>query len=299
MQWILWVLAASACMVLFFIWQNSSIVITRMVLEDKKIPGACNGKRILQVSDLHDAAFGKENNRLLRMIKKETPDWIVVTGDVYDRRRPNLKRSCDFLEKACKIAPVFYVTGNHENWSGLFPEFYEKIKEKGPILLEDRAESLFREKDGRELILYGLWDHSVNRQQAGNIMDPAQGRKENARRMETTLKKMKQQKEQSRSDREPFRILLSHRPEHLETYSALDFDLVFAGHAHGGQIRLPLVGGLYAPSQGWLPAYTSGMHINKETKMIVSRGLGNSQMPLRICNRPEIVVVTLQSAPTA
>lgn len=96
-------------------------------------------------------------------------------------------------------------------------------------------------------------------------------------------------------DEETFQVLLSHRPELLSLYSKYGIDLVFSGHAHGGQVRIQFIGGLIAPNQGLLPTYTSGEHIANDTTMIVNRGLGNSLFPLRVFNRPEIVVVTLRT----
>ena len=92
-----------------------------------------------------------------------------------------------------------------------------------------------------------------------------------------------------------YQVVLSHRPEMLEEYARREFDLVLTGHAHGGQFRLPLIGGLYAPHQGFLPEYESDIHVQNNTTMVVSRGLGNSLFPLRFCNRPELVIITLES----
>ena len=297
MQWLGALIILAAALFGFFRWENHGIRLTMLQYKSEKLPRSCQGKRIVQISDLHDGCFGKNNEKLLEMIRRARPDWIGVTGDVFDRRRPHLERSADFLRRAAQIAPLYYVTGNHENWSPLFPAFREMIRGNGAVLLEDRGLLLDEDEEGRRLILYGLMDHSINRQRAsGGVMSREEGREKNAGKMEVLLREMKEKQERlSPEGPAPLRVLLSHRPEQLAVYAKEGFDLVFCGHAHGGQIRLPFVGGLYAPSQGWLPAYTSGIHTMGGTSMAVSRGLGNSQMPLRIFNRPEILVLTLQN----
>ena len=93
-----------------------------------------------------------------------------------------------------------------------------------------------------------------------------------------------------------YAILLSHRPELFETYAACGVDLVLSGHAHGGQFRLPFIGGLIAPNQGLFPKYDAGLFTDGNTNMIVSRGIGNSIIPIRFNNRPEIVLLELRAA---
>jgi uncharacterized protein len=175
------------------------------------------------------------------------------------------------------IAPVYYVTGNHEWWSENFPSLEERLKETEVQVMRNTVEEI---KIGQDRI------------QMAGIDDPAKERESYAESVTVEENIMNSIKgNEARGD---FNILLSHRPELFSLYTQYEFDLVFSGHAHGGQVRLPFVGGLVAPNQGLFPEYSSGIFQVDQTTMIVNRGLGNSMIPLRVFNRPEIVMVTLR-----
>lgn len=176
------------------------------------------------------------------------------------------------------IAPIYYVTGNHEWRSGKFSSLERKLNHLGVRVMRNSAEEITIATDKIQII---------------GIDDPAHG---NASYAERAIAEEALSHSIKGLDKEDFTILLSHRPEMFSLYSEYEFDLVFSGHAHGGQVRLPFVGGLIAPNQGFFPKYTSGKNSLENTTMIVNRGLGNSIIPLRIFNRPEIVVVTLKTA---
>ncbi|MBR4860696.1 MAG: metallophosphoesterase, partial [Firmicutes bacterium] len=193
----------------------------------------------------------------------------------------DVEKALYFAKKAAELAPCYYVPGNHEN---RIPEAYEQLKtglrENGVIILENEAVEL--ERDGKVITLMGVLDPIFNvgkTDEAGNILEDERAV------MEGQLKNL--------DSLNRFTILLSHRPEMLDIYAAAGINLVFTGHAHGGQWRLPGLGGIIAPGQGFFPAYTEGAHTAGDTTMYVSRGLGNSLMPIRIFNRPELVVVEL------
>lgn len=262
---------------IFCLWQNNAITTTEIDYSNTKIPDEFNGFRIVHISDLHNKKFGKNQERLLRKIRTVSPDIIVVTGDLIDRRKYDLDTAIVFINGAIKIAPVYYVSGNHEAWSGDYKNISCKLLSCGVQILDDNKVKLIKGKGKIEIL--GVSDPDFL---TSDYMDGTDSSK-----MKEHLKGL--------SDDSVFQILLSHRPELFDLYAKENIDLIFSGHAHGGQFRIPFIGGLVAPDQGLFPKYTSGVYTQNQSTMIVSRGLGNSIIPIRIFNRPEIVVVTLQS----
>ena len=253
----------------WLIWSNISIEISRYTVCDELIPSTFDGFKIAQVSDLHNAEFGENNETLIEKIEKENPDIIVITGDTLDYFHTNVDVAVTFIEQAIKIAPCYYVTGNHEGWIGrlAFSDFEDKLSELGVIVLHN--ESVLLEQGGEKIALMGIDDPDYTFGFSKNLTDMATD--------------------------EYFTILLSHRPEYFDDYVSNGYNLILSGHAHGGQFRLPLIGGLLAPDQGWFPKYDSGMHTKENTSMIVSRGVGNSVVPIRFNNPPELIIVELRS----
>lgn len=255
---------------------NNTIDVSRFEYPSAKVPPSFDGFRIVQVSDLHGKVFGRGNAKLLDLIEREKPDLIVVTGDVVDERNFRLDQLRDFAERLVQIAPVFYVAGNHEAdfYSQYFYEIVSILRKAGFTTLLARETRITR-KNGDAIMVAGTVDVKTS-QEFAKFAEP-------------------QFKKFSRNEGE-FRLLLSHRPEFLTLYSKYGFDLVFSGHAHGGQICVPwlMPNGLNAPGQGWFPKYTRGAHKLGETTMIVSRGLGPSVIPTRLFNRPELVVCVLK-----
>jgi len=258
-------------------FENKSIVITKYNFSSKKITSDFEGFTIAQISDLHNKLFGNDQAKILNKLKSISPDIIVVTGDLIDRRKYNLDIAMTFISGAVKIAPVYYVSGNHEAWSGNFPLIKKRLVEAGVNVLDDIAVELTKGKTSINIV--GLSDTDFL------TSDYIEGT--------NTSKTIEQLKQWSMGKN--FKILLSHRPELFYLYSENSMDLVFTGHAHGGQIRIPFIGGLIAPDQGIFPKYSSGSYSKDSTTMFVSRGLGNSIFPVRVFNRPEIVVVTLKN----
>ena len=255
------------------LWANTALEVTEYSINSPEIPEGFDGFRIVQVSDLHNTEFGENNEKPLQMLRAAEPDIIAITGDLVDSRRTDLKVAIDFLREAVKIAPCYYVTGNHESRIEEFAELEKQMIEIGVILL--RNDSCLLEREGDRLQLMGVDDCSFHPESNGNLQVLA---------MEAEIYRM-----QSKN----YTVLLSHRPELAVVYDRYDVDMVLCGHAHGGQFRLPLIGGLYAPDQGFFPKFTAGIYEMTDMTMVVSRGLGNSAFPLRFNNRPEIVVVNL------
>lgn len=254
----------------FCYWQNNGLMVTEYEYVSEKIPQDLDGFKIVQISDLHNKKFGAENKKLLEVIQKQEPDIIVVTGDLIDSNRTDIEAAVEFMESAVTVAPVYYITGNHEEYVTTEEKelLLEEIERAGAVILDDK--SIFLESGNSGFYLCGLADKSL----AGN--------------------RLSRMMEELDTEQEPV-ILLAHEPQYLSKYSSASVDLVLSGHAHGGQFRLPFVGGLIAPGQGLFPKYTEGMHTEGNTTMIISRGLGNSIVPLRLFNHPEVVCVQLKS----
>lgn len=260
--------AALAALIAFGWWQNNGLVTSRYEVSCPRLPAAFEGFTIAQVSDLHNKRFGQGQRRLLRALAKAQPDIIVITGDIVDSRRYDLGPAVELVRGAAEIAPVYYVSGNHERRQGRYEATIAALAEAGAALLEDRAETIAR--NGESIGIAGLAEPE------------GQGAHSDRGRAAA-----------SAAAGEGFTLLLAHRPERIGEYAGLGVDLVFTGHAHGGQFRLPGLGGLIAPDQGFFPEYSQGLHTTGDTAMIVSRGLGNSLFPLRLFNRPELVLAEL------
>lgn len=270
------ILAAAALLLLLLaVWifhGNTALVLTQYEIVSEHLPESFSGYRIAQVSDLHNAEMGEENRDLLSLLHKAQPDIIVMTGDLVDSRRTDIDVALRFAKEAAEIAPCYYVTGNHEVRIAGLPYLLNGLTERGVAVL--RNETAILERDGDRIALVG-------------IDDPAFG---------TRLVQGEPKALPEIIPENEFTILLSHRPELFAEYAASEVDVAFTGHAHGGQIRLPFIGGVYAPGEGFFPKYDCGVYTRGRTNMVVSRGIGNSLFPFRVNNPPELVLVTLVSA---
>ncbi|MGF3103012.1 metallophosphoesterase [Rossellomorea sp. DUT-2] len=275
----LYFLIGIALLIYFSYFQNNSIVISKYTISSEKIPQNFDKYKIVQLSDLHNKSFGNNQTNLVKKVNNLEPDLIVFTGDLIDSDRYDEETSLILMERLVQIAPVYYVTGNHEWWSGKFEPLEERLNSIGVKVMRNTLEEIIVGPDKINII---------------GIDDPANIGESYGERAKSEENIVKSIGEIEGDDH--FQILLSHRPEMLSLYSEYGFDVVFSGHAHGGQFRIPFVGGLIAPNQGLFPKYTSGKYESENTTMIVNRGLGNSIIPIRIFNRPEIVEVTLNSA---
>lgn len=264
---------------LFVIWiyqTNVTVGTTHYKIESSRLPEAFNHFKIVSVSDLHNAKFGKDNGVIIRAVKEEKPDIIAITGDLVDYSKTDIATAEALVKELVKIAPCYYVTGNHEVWLG---EKYNRLEK----ILLDASVTVLRDKtvnlteNNQTIQLAGLDDPDFSDRASYNQQEI----------LENTLADM--------SLTDDYCVLLSHRPETFGAYVNKNIDLVLSGHAHGGQFRLPFIGGIIAPNQGFFPKYDAGTYTENNTTMIVSRGLGNSVIPVRFNNRPEIVSVELIS----
>jgi len=265
------------CLGIWTLWGNTALEVNEYEIVSDRIPEAFAGFRIAQVSDLHNAEFGEGNEKLIELLSQTDPDMIVITGDLIDSRHTDIEIALEFARQAMKLAPVYYVSGNHEARVHEYEDLKMGLAEAGVVILENQKVEITRE--GESISILGIDDPSF---QEDYLFGDA------ASVTSSALSEL-----QNESD--GYTILLAHRPELFETYVDSGVDLVFSGHAHGGQFRLPFVGGLVAPNQGFFPEYDAGLFSEGSTTMIVSRGVGNSIIPIRFNNRPEIILVTLSN----
>ena len=269
------IVAIILVLVVWIRWGNTALEINEYKIVSNSVPQNFHGFRIAQVSDLHNAEFGEGNSKLIQLLSQTEPDFIVLTGDLIDSRNTDIEIALAFAREALKIAPVYYISGNHEARVSEYEGLKMGLAEAGVIVLENQKVEITRE--GESITLMGIDDPSF---QENYLFGDSEGVAKQA--IETLLRVS-----------DGYTVLLSHRPELFELYVETGMDLVFSGHAHGGQFRLPFIGGLVAPNQGFFPKYDAGLFSEENTTMIVSRGVGNSIVPLRFNNRPEIIVVML------
>ncbi len=235
--------------------------------------------RIVLVADLHSCRYGDDEQELIDAVDAQQPDLLLLAGDIFDDVLPD-NNTAAFLESVGTRYPCYYVTGNHEYWSGesAFQEKMAILDRCGVRRLSDEAITLT--VNGETLNLCG-------------VNDPDAGRLPSERAPAGFAAQLAQVKQLAQPGN--YTVLLSHRPEAFEQYSALGFDLALCGHAHGGQWRIPfLLNGLYAPNQGLFPKYAGGEYHLEGTTMIVSRGLARESIRIpRFYDRPELVVIDL------
>ena len=268
---------AILCLGIWTLWGNIALEVNEYEIVNDRIPQGFDGFRIAQISDLHNAEFGERNEKLIQLLSQTDPDIIVITGDLIDSRHTDIEIALDFARQAIKLAPVYYVSGNHEARVREYEDLKMGLAEAGVVILENQKARITRE--GENITLMGIDDPSF-------LEDYLFGDSESVAR---------QAIENLQNESDGYTVLLSHRPELFNLYVDTGMDLVFSGHAHGGQFRLPFIGGLVAPNQGFFPEYDAGLFSEGSTTMIVSRGVGNSIIPIRVNNRPEIVMVTLRN----
>ncbi len=270
------VTAVLLLLIIWIAWGNTALKLNTYTISRGRLPKAFDGYRVAHISDLHNTEMGKDNEKLLDVMREAKPDIIAITGDLIDSRNTDIEIALKFTGAAMEIAPCYYVTGNHEARVSEYDEIKEGLIEQGVVVLDDERIEL--EQSGEIIALLGVNDPSFQ-------TDYLFGDSETV--MESKLQEI--------SDAEnEFTILLSHRPELFEVYTESKVDVVLSGHAHGGQFRLPFVGGMVAPNQGLFPKYDAGLYTEESTDMIVSKGIGNSILPFRFNNQPEVILIELK-----
>ncbi len=260
-----------AVIIMFSAFDNRLKVVNYNLKTDK----VSSPVKLALVTDLHCCLYGKDQSQLIRAIDKNQPDVVLLGGDIFDDYYIN-NNSHILIDNIARKYKTYYVSGNHEWWSGKMYEHFDYLKNAGVIIL--RGDNDCININGNSIVISGIDDPEVN------VYNKSYTNYEN--QLEAVAEDIKS---------EYYNVLLTHRPENAHQYFKYDFDLVLSGHAHGGQGRIPFIlNGLYAPNQGFFPELASGIYDFDGNKMIVSRGLSreNTELP-RIFNRSELVFVSL------
>lgn len=279
---------------------NQQVYITEYEVADAQIPQKFDGYRIVQVTDVHSIRSREQSDLLYKTVVNQRPDAVVITGDLvdstyYTEENNALKEglsdkmagqdTVDFLKRLVENYYVYFVYGNHEMI--LLDDvdnnpFKVALEEMGVVFLNNDGVKITKEDES--IYMLGIQDPSTLYKDSNYAKYNSHPERINA--MMTNIMALKEE--------DLYTVVLAHRPEYFKLYSQYDADLILTGHAHGGQVRLPGMGGLYAPGQGWMPEYTEGVFSENETTMIVSRGIGNSVELPRIFNPPEINTIVLR-----
>ena len=237
--------------------------------------------RIVLVSDLHEHQFGRDNEKLAVKIREQSPDLIIIDGDMINGDSENADTAVELVRALKEAAPVYYSFGNHEYsyMEAGHEDLTEELEAAGAVVLN--YQSIDIDVKGNQIRLGGLYEYGFE--------TGMQSEEENERAIPYL---------EEYADTDRYLIMCAHRPESFYPWDMADqwgIDLVLSGHAHGGQFRLPFIGGVVAPDQGFFPKYDAGKYTENDTSMIVSKGLGNSIIPIRFNNDPELVIVELSS----
>ena len=261
------------CIYAFF--QNNFLTVSQYEICNEKIPAEFDGFTVVQISDFHNTHSEILQKDIIEKLHEIKPDIIVLTGDFIDTRRTDTEHALSYAAKLLEIAPVYMSAGNHEAATvEEYPPYERKLVSQGIKVLRNRCETI--EINGKVISITGIDDP---------VFFPGEDKYE----------KISEAIDSVEYDREIFTITMSHRPEVFSVYVEKELDLVLSGHAHGGQFRIPGIGGLYIPTEGLFPTYTEGVHSENGTSMVISRGIGSSVFPVRINNRPELVAITLKA----
>ncbi len=269
------VLTAAAVSGISVCESNTTLDIDEFTVSSGDIPEEFDSYSIVHLSDIHNADYKRLSPDFFESVKSCAPDVIFITGDIVSSYPPSCENSVEIISRLAEISDVYFVSGNHEARE---EEQYDKMRaafDKYGVK-ELFNESVFIEKDGGKINLIGIADPE--------LFGDMDKRRALIERTMTGLVKDSM-----------YNIMLFHRPEYFDEICASGAQLAFTGHAHGGQFILPFVGGFVAPGQGFFPEYTEGIYSSDGTRMIVSRGIGQSVFPFRINNPPEIVHIVLKN----
>ncbi len=273
--WKMILLVLAAVVVLLWADSRFRIVTTEYICESARLPAAFDGFRVVQLSDLHGYSYGENNSRLVEQVEACEPDLIVLTGDFIDSAE-EIPVTETLAGALMKLAPVYFVSGNHDWGSGAAAELEAALERQGVIWLHNEYVTL--ERGGSEIVLAGVEDPNswAEMLQPDELVD--------------IIKKERP---------EDYILFLGHRNNFISLYPDLEVDIILAGHAHGGIVRLPGIGGLLGTEHNLFPEYDKGRFSAKNYDLILSAGLGDSLLPnemvsARFLNNPEVVCVTLR-----
>ena len=264
--------AVHIVMICFVTYQNNHLVVTEYAVHAEV------DKRIIQISDLHNTSLWWNKDYIPDRVRELDPDMIVITGDICDSNHSDMENALYTAGELAKIADTYYITGNHEYWLSEKErqELFTGLAERGVHILSNEYVMIGGAEP--DFYLIGLEDRNLG---------------------DNTLQELMQDIGENRDttgleDEAPV-ILLAHEPQYIRRYADAGVDYCFAGHAHGGQVRLPFVGGLYAPDQGWFPGQEEGLYTEDASTLVLTRGLGSEMKVPRFCNTPEVVTLDIHT----
>ena len=264
------------------VWCSIHWLIVRNYEYQSEKLGSGQEINVAVLSDLHDHEFGKENKKLVKKIKEREPDLILLDGDILNEDSENADVPCALIRKLKDVAPVYFSLGNHEvsYMENGHTDLVGQLESAGAVVLDESYEDI--EVNGVQLRLGGLYDYAFaldGNDDAKNTPEPVKSFLE----------------DYQNTDR--LKLMMAHRPESFcfgNASSVWDVDLVISGHIHGGQVVLPILGGLYGGDQGWFPEYVHGMYRKDDMNIFVTSGLGSHHQLLpRFWNRPEIATIKI------
>ena len=256
-----------------FYQSNFRFTVTRYIVESPNLPNSFTGYRIAQISDLHGKDFADD---LLEALDREQPDIVVITGDLVSFEDEDFSDEVALIQAISNSYTSYYIMGNHEYWleDHLRGELLDQLAGTGVTILDNRSIPIIRQEG--KIVISGLQEdefyYSCKAEETPMPVEHFLGPKRN-----------------------DFTVLLAHNPLYWKDYLSWGADLTLSGHLHGGGIRLPLVGGVFSPEMSFFPKYSRGLFRQGDKSMVVSAGLGNSGIPFRLFNRPELVIIDLQS----
>lgn len=253
------------CAYIIIGFTNTKLEVNEYTYTSTKLPKDFDGYKIVQLSDLHHKNFGTNQSELIELIKAQKPDLILLTGDIVDEDHTDMKSVEDLFKGIEGVAPIYYTTGNHELDSkakSQYGQLLNLMDKYGVVDLDD--ESVEISKGDSSIYLHGQMFRSYY------VTDYL-----------------------SEADRGKFNILMYHCSDYFDLISNYGYDIIFAGHSHGGIIRLPIIGGIFGNSGDYFPDYAGGVYYKDNCTLFSNRGLGDAKVP-RFYNPPEILSITLK-----
>lgn len=277
-KWIIYVLLTIVVVSIIMAFSDSQIRVTEYEIDaDFSSP-----VRIVQLTDLHNRVFGNKNSLLVGTVLDQNPDIIIMTGDMINEDEDDISVVLSLITELSESVPVYYSIGNHEK---VYKEYRNtdlksELEDAGAIVLDyEYIDTIINDNNIRIGGYYGFyWTPHMTTDNTDQF---------------AIMNEFSSSFEQTDS----FKLLLCHIPTPWLDWNRIDhfaIDLVLCGHYHGGQVRLPFIGGLYAPYSGWFPKYTKGLFVGEKARCILSTGLGSESFVPRINNPPEIVVIDLK-----
>lgn len=266
-------------------FENRKLTITKYHITDKRVPEAFNGFHIVHLTDLHNAEFGAHNKQLIHVINELNPDIIIITGDmIIGKPGQDVTEAVKVINRLCDIAPVYFSMGNHELRVSLYEDVYgdmwnqfmERISSKVHLLFDEKIALV---KAGCTMWLYGL------------SLTP----KLYKRIIKTPMPEGYLESLFGECNPQEYHIFMAHNPDYFSDYARWGANLTFAGHVHGGMIRIPWLGGALSPMIHFFPKYDKGLFEENGQYMVLSGGLGNHTFKFRVNNLPEVVSLKLST----